>query len=95
MTYSDSLELAPEDCTACYCCTVCYEKCRCQEGLDSPVGIFNILQREIPSDMSVVQDFIKVKIREEKDEDSQSDSDAVDSLEETENVSVHSDDDAM
>ena len=99
--YTEREAISSGDCQLCYCCTVCFEQCRCQKGLDTPSGMFSLLKIEIPRDYENVKNYVQLKIKEEKSEESESDDDAEDSqedteesLEDSENEPVNSDNDA-
>ena len=56
-------------CSSCYCCDVCARKCGCEGDMTSSLGLFQILDQEIPQNFSKVSDYIRKKIKEEAEEE--------------------------
>ena len=53
----------------CYCCSVCHEKCGCEEEIESSKGIFKLLDISIPYKYNDIDTFITEKKRELEDSD--------------------------
>ena len=69
VSYPDVLEPHPAECPHCFCCTVCANKCLCQDDMSSPAGMFHSLNIEIPQMFEDVRAYVQKKIIEEVEEE--------------------------
>ena len=70
VTYSLS-EPNPSACDLCLCCSVCHSSCGCVGDILSPRGMFHFLAKDIPDTFEQIENYVDMKISEEKAEEAE------------------------